>query len=1032
MDTRRSFRQSLGQLLLVTLLGVPLITPLLSWTAVPCTHDGHLHVHRIAAMRHAWENGIYFSRWVPDLAFGYGYPFFVFREPGPLYAILGPHLLGLPMAAASNLFYALTILAAGWFMFLWVRDIAGARAGFVSAVAYMAAPYILLDALVRGNAPETLALPLFPFLLWLGRRWLVRGTWVTLLFGILGFALLSLSHNISTLIFTPTLLVYLLAVGLLNRLNWKTMLLRLALLFGLGLGITFFYTGGALLEMDQVTLSQSTVTRNNDFHFNFASLSEILAPAAADDANLVNPPLPIRLGWIPLALALIGATTPLWKRWTSKEQRGHVVLMLIGTVVFLFMALPVSLPLWEGIPLIDFVQFPWRFIGRAALPIAFLAGMPFMPSPVEKKDSRRRLTLNIATLAAIALLILEAIPALYPRSCEEDPFPTIVDVHDYEAATGLVGVDPEGSYFPRTVRTRPHDSPLQIDYQEDRTPQRFDLSALPEGAMADVEYEGFGATITLSTPESFTAQYFSFFYPGWKVTVDGQPVPIIPSDPEGLITFQVPEGEHTVTVAWGSIPLRSALTALSLLALGAAMVMLFTIRSRSGQDVEQMSFALDDRFLVIGLVLVAAGLLAFKLLPVDRELTSLHVSGEPVVDYPASLYAAELQFAGHNLRQEQVAAGDTFDIDLAWKTVVPTLETYQSNIWLEGPDGLMWSEKETYRPRLYEDGPETWERAAGQWAWDSREVEVLSGTPPGTYDVVLTLFDRNTLQPVTLVEESGAVVGPASVIDQIEVSMPDQSPSFRPQYPLEIALDDGGLTLLGFSQDRSDAVPGDEVLLTLFWERTEGPLPDSITIRLLDAAGQIAHTWMLPVIRDGFDTTTWSSVQRLRAQHLLRLPATLASGEYQFQLQDQIPLAGLSVTAPDRVFTAPQSETAVEILFGDEALLSGYSVAMEGDNLLVMLVWQALQEMDTSYNVFVHLVDEQETIVAQSDVGPGGWTRPTTGWVSGEYVLDSHSLKLPPGSDLSGLRLRVGLYDPESGQRLPTSGGNAADLPLNE
>ncbi|MFN2256475.1 MAG: hypothetical protein ACK2U6_19715, partial [Candidatus Promineifilaceae bacterium] len=204
MDTRRSFLQSLGQLLLVTLLGVPLITPLLHWTAVPCTHDGHLHVHRIAAMRYAWENGIYFSRWVPDLAFGYGYPFFVFREPGPLYAILGPHLLGLPMAAASNLFYALAILAAGWFMFLWVRDIAGARAGFVSAVAYMAAPYILIDALVRGNAPESLALPLFPFLLWIGRRWLVKGSWVTLLFGILGLALLSLSHNISTLIFAPT------------------------------------------------------------------------------------------------------------------------------------------------------------------------------------------------------------------------------------------------------------------------------------------------------------------------------------------------------------------------------------------------------------------------------------------------------------------------------------------------------------------------------------------------------------------------------------------------------------------------------------------------------------------------------------------------------------------------------------------------------------------------------------------------------------------------------------------------------------
>ncbi|HFE65642.1 MAG TPA: hypothetical protein ENJ93_00145, partial [Chloroflexi bacterium] len=162
---------------LVTLFGLPLLTSLLRWTAVPCTHDGHLHYHRVAAMRYAWENGLYFTRWLPDLAFGYGYPFFVYREPTPLYAVLWPHLLGLPLPAATNLFYALTILAAGWFMYLWVRDIFGGRAGLVAAVAYMAAPYVLVDALIRGNAPESLALALFPFLLWAGRRWLLRGSW---------------------------------------------------------------------------------------------------------------------------------------------------------------------------------------------------------------------------------------------------------------------------------------------------------------------------------------------------------------------------------------------------------------------------------------------------------------------------------------------------------------------------------------------------------------------------------------------------------------------------------------------------------------------------------------------------------------------------------------------------------------------------------------------------------------------------------------------------------------------------------------
>ena len=116
MDRARRFwqhhKESWRGLLLVTLLGLPFIWPLLRWTTVPCTHDGHLHYHRVAAMRHAWENGIFFSRWLPDLAFGYGFPFFVFREPLPLYRhpiFLHGRLCRLP--AATNLFYLLCLLS---------------------------------------------------------------------------------------------------------------------------------------------------------------------------------------------------------------------------------------------------------------------------------------------------------------------------------------------------------------------------------------------------------------------------------------------------------------------------------------------------------------------------------------------------------------------------------------------------------------------------------------------------------------------------------------------------------------------------------------------------------------------------------------------------------------------------------------------------------------------------------------------------------------------------------------------------------
>ncbi len=1028
MNAWRKLWPTIKQLSLVTLLGLPLLSPLWHWGAVPCTHDGHLHVHRVAAMRHAWEHGVFFSRWLPDLAFGYGYPFFVYREPAPLYALLLPQLLGLPMAAASNLFYALTILASGWFMLLWVRDVSGARAGVVSAVAYMAAPYVLLDALVRGNAPESLALPLFPFLLWMGRRWVLGGKVLPFVLSVGGLALLSLSHNISVLLFTPTLLVYLLAVGWTDKLGWRPLLVRVALLFGLGLALTFFYTGGAILEMDQVTLSQSTTTRNNDFHFNFASIGEILAPVTADDPNLLNPPLPIRVGWVTAVLAVIGALTPFWKRPLKRELKLHVALMVAGTAVFLFMALPASLALWENLPLIDFVQFPWRFVGRAALPLAFLAGMPFASSG---ESQEHRLWTQAALVTAVALLLLEALPALYPRTCKEEPFPTIVDVHDYERETGLVGVDPEGSYFPRTVEQRPQDSVLTEEYRQGIEPQRFDLSRLPEGGTADVRLGPLGATAVVQAGKPFTARYLSFAFPGWTAAVDGETVPIMASDPEGLIAFAVPAGQHVVEVRWGSTPLRTALTALGLLALLGVVLTAVLVWRKPVSSVLPEQGAASEALPWRALIILAVGVLAFKLLIVDAGYTPLRRQSGPDVAVPAGLSAGGVRLAGHTLNQGQVEAGGLVEVDLAWITETPVLRNYQSNLWLEGPDGLLWSEKETYRPRLYEDAPPTSERDAGEWVWDSRELSVLAGTPPGQYDVVLTLFDLATLEPLTLTNDEGNTVGPTAVLGQVTVTGPDHEPEFKPQYELEVDLPQAGLRLLGFNQDRGSAVPGESVLLTLFWERLAGPMAEQVEIQLLDAEGNHAFSWGLPPVRAGLDEAQWSEGERLRGQQLLRLPASLESGVYQLQLEG-IELGQVSVSAPARIFEAPDTEAPLLITFGDVAQLSGVTVQDTAEGLAVRLIWKALQEIDTSYRVFVHLVDQNGAILTQSDAEPGNWTRPTSGWAQGEFVRDNHLLELPAAAAGAAAELRIGLYDAQTGERLQAAEGDFVSIPIGE
>ena len=269
MTTRSPAPNHRSPLLIITLFALPLLSPFFRLISA-CTHDGHLHYHRIAAMLHAWQNGLFFSRWLPDLAFGYGYPFFLYREGAPLFLTLIPHALGLPLPAAVNLFYMACILAAGWFMYLWVNDTFGPLSGIVAAVAYMAAPYQLIDAIIRGNQPESLALPLFPAfaLVWDGAL-CGEASAVPFLISVFGLLFLALSHNISLLLFTPILFIYLTLVAWLNQLELKTAVIRLTLIFALGLGLTAFYVGPALLELDEITISQSVTTPQQRFPLQF-------------------------------------------------------------------------------------------------------------------------------------------------------------------------------------------------------------------------------------------------------------------------------------------------------------------------------------------------------------------------------------------------------------------------------------------------------------------------------------------------------------------------------------------------------------------------------------------------------------------------------------------------------------------------------------------------------------------------------------------------------------------------------------------
>jgi 4-amino-4-deoxy-L-arabinose transferase-like glycosyltransferase len=94
-----------------------------------------------------------------------------------------------------------------------------------------------------------------------------------------------------------------------------------------------------------------------------------------------------------------------------------------------------------------------------------------------------------------------------------------------------------------------------------------------------------------------------------------------------------------------------------------------------------------------------------------------------------------------------------------------------------------------------------------------------------------------------------------------------------------------------------------------------------------------------------------------------------------------------------------------------------------GDRLYLVLLWQASAKIPESYTVFTHLYDEQERIWGQEDSPPVSGSYPTSLWSPGEKILDRYQILVDPKAPPGEYRLAVGMYDPNTGDRLRVNAG---------
>lgn len=1046
----------------VLLLALVAVHPLLH-SSLPWSADGQLHFWRLVELDHCLRNGYLYPRWMPDLAYGYGFPLLNYYAPLSVYLAEGFHLLGLGFTAAllAALSAGLALGALG--AYLWAREAFGEAGGLIAAVAYTYAPYTLYDAIWRGNLAETLALGLLPWVFWRLRRLALDGSGRNLALAALAFAALVLSHNITALIASPLLAGYALLLWLTTGRSRKALGL-LAGALALGLALSAFFWLPALLEREFVQTAKIVTASHFDYRHNFLNLGELLSPPAPIDVTLMNPQVPRSLGWTALALAALGVVGS-WK--VDSSLRWQILGAFAALVLCAFLTLSASQFLWQSVPLLPYVGFPWRFLGPAGLMAAWLAGAP----AGRWRPGARVVGVGLATLATVVF----ALTWLYPRYLEPMEDLTPAGIIAFEQTSGALGTTSIGEYLPGGVKELPDTTALEAQYRAGGSIRRLMTESLPEGAtIVSHAWRLVGGDMTVDSPRDWTATLWLFYFPGWRVWLNGVEIETTPTSPHGLMRFAVPAGESHIKVRFGSTPWRlagAALSAAGLIAL-AGMVVRTGLRlainrqatklkpaeadypraiyrplapqpndlSSGGQAAAPEPAARSTRYTWAGALAVVGLVLAAKAIYLDTHDSPVRYAGfdgrqVTGVGAPEQIrFDDGIRLLGHDPATPAVEAGGSLSLRLYWTASAPPGEEYSSFLHLVDAEGHRWGQSDNQHPGGYP----TVRWRPGEYNRDAHTLAVLPGTPPGNYTLRAGLLARATGAGLDVLDERGAPAGTSVAIGSVTVT--------RPKRPLPVeALDVahrldvhlGDLTLLGVSLDRRQATPGETLLLTLYWRAERPPAQDyAVSVAALDESGAIVATTALPPAATTYPTGQWIAGEIVRGQHWLTLPAGLDTGAYALRVTlleaegrpigTPVSLAEggqITVVAPERQTVIPPMGHRLDANFADRATLLGYDLVPEtaqpGETLRLTLYWRAEQPMPRSYAVFAHLLDANSRIVAQHDGLPANWTRPTTGWLPGEVIVDAHDLVLETGVPPGAYLLEAGLYDPETGVRLP-------------
>jgi hypothetical protein len=530
---------------------------------------------------------------------------------------------------------------------------------------------------------------------------------------------------------------------------------------------------------------------------------------------------------------------------------------------------------------------------------------------------------------------------------------------------------------------------------------------------------------------------------------DGSALPTYPSTNLGLLTVDLPPGSHELDLRWVGTGLQRWASLLSLLTMAALVG--FTWRVNRPRWLAAIPLGL----LILGLTAVLMRPALVEVQPPAQPVASV---SSQMLGYRLEQKDSELYIYPYWYTRQTPPAGtvvhwqvrDETGLVVSEAAARPYFNSQQAVNWPPGtlvddayqlvlPAGLAAG-----RYNLFAQVVEGSEAPPWAWVGDVVVASPIRVQPERTASALarygqsassLRMAEWQTSEP------------PNPVLQRLWCSLPEQI------YPMDVRFANG-MRLIAYSllPEFVDAGRAEgKIQLSLFWQ---GDPFDAVV-----ATGESTAKWWNNSVFDIFvhladGTAVWRTANRpvqqkqflegagiMESIHELAIPPDMPANKAHFevglyyyptstderiavvnqdgeQVGDMVTLGGVMIGEPEPAAMKP--DLAVDAVFQDHIELSDLRLEKDLQNgqIVVELGWRALDRPGRDYTAFVHLVDQEQNMVAQSDQPPGGVDNPTHLWAPQEIIHSQFLLQLPAGIDPEGLVLRIGLYDPMSGARL--------------